>query len=98
MLSIITHAPRSWTAAAMAGMSCTSKVSEPGDSVNTTVVLVAHERGDIAPDQGVVVRGLDAEAGEHRVAESPGRAIDRVGDEHVVAHFHEREQGGGDGG
>ena len=32
VLSIMTVAPWSWATAAIAGTSCTSKVSEPGDS------------------------------------------------------------------
>ena len=39
VLSMMTQAPCACAAAAIAGMSWTSSVSEPGDSVNTTLVL-----------------------------------------------------------
>ena len=39
LLSITTRAPCAWATAAIAGMSWISKVSEPGDSVNTMRVF-----------------------------------------------------------
>jgi hypothetical protein len=43
-------------------------------------------------DQRIIIRGLDAEPLEHAVAECPGRAIDAVGNQDVVAGPHHREQ------
>ena len=70
---------------AIAGMSCTSKLCEPGDSVNTTRVVFLMRALIPAADQRVVIGGLDAEPLQHVVAEAPRRPIDAVGDEHIVA-------------
>ena len=47
---------------------------------------------DIGADQRVVVGRLDAEALQHRVAKIARRAIDRVGDQQVVARFEAGQQ------
>ncbi len=52
VLSSTTFAPRAWATAAIAGMSCTSKVSDPGDSVNTTRVFGRKSRSIAAPASG----------------------------------------------
>ena len=66
--------PCACATAAIAGMSCISKVSEPGASVNTARVFGLQQRGDAGADQRIVVGRLDAEALEHGVAEIAGRA------------------------
>ena len=97
VLSRMTTAPAACAALAMAGMSCTSKVCEPGNSVNTTLVFLVMSLCDRAADQWVVIGGLDAEPLQHVIAEAPRRPIDAVRDEHLVAGRHESEQRGGDG-
>ena len=52
VLSTISTAPRSWAAAASAGKSWISKVSEPGDSPTTTLVLPCIRSAMPAPMQG----------------------------------------------
>ena len=52
VLSITTFAPRAWAAAAIAGMSCTSKVSEHGDSTYTTRVFGRMSCAMPAPTSG----------------------------------------------
>ncbi len=51
-LSVTTSAPRRCATAAIAGMSCTQKVSDPGDSVNTTRVFGRNSRSIPAPSSG----------------------------------------------
>jgi len=48
----MTVAPRPRATAAIAGMSWTSKVSEPGDSVNTARVFGWNSRSIAAPARG----------------------------------------------
>ena len=48
----MTMAPPAWAAATIAGMSCTSKVFEQGDSVKTTLVL-----GFISAEMPAPMRG-----------------------------------------
>ena len=52
VLSIIVSTPRPRATAAIAGTSCTSKVSEPGDSMNTTLVLARISPSMAAPISG----------------------------------------------
>ena len=84
-LSMTTSAPRPCATAAIAGMSCTPNVSEPGDSVNTRRVLGRNSRSIAGPEQRIVIGDLDAEPHQVIVAEAPRRTVDRIGDEHVVA-------------
>ena len=51
-LSVTTSAPLRWATAAIAGMSCTQNVSEPGDSVKTMRVFGFHSRSMAAPSNG----------------------------------------------
>ena len=92
VLSITTRAPCACATSAIAGMSCTSKVSEPGDSVNTMRVLGRNSRSMPAPTQRIVVAHVDAEARQVQVAEAARRPVDRVGDQHVVARLRQRQQ------
>ena len=73
---MMSAAPRACAARLRAGMSCISKVCEPGASVNTTLVFGFISCGDAGPDERIVIGGLDAEARQHRVAEIARRAID----------------------
>ena len=73
-------------------MSCTSNVSEPGDSVKTMRVFGAELALDRGARERIVVAHLDAEARQMSVAEPPRRSVDRVGDEDVVAGARQREQ------
>ena len=52
VLSSTTFAPRACATAAMAGTSCTSNVSDPGDSVNTMRVFGWNSRSIAAPASG----------------------------------------------
>ena len=52
VLSTASTAPCAWAAAASAGRSCTSKVSEPGDSPTTTLVRARIRSAMPAPMQG----------------------------------------------
>ena len=52
VLSITTSASRPCATAAIAGTSCTSKVSDPGDSVNTMRVFGLNQRAIPAPASG----------------------------------------------
>ncbi len=56
----------------------------------------AHQLGDPGTDERIVVRRLDAELGQHVVAELARRLIDAVDHENVVAGFDEGEDGGAD--
>ena len=80
-LSMTTRAPRRCATAAIAGMSCTSKVSDPGDSVKTSFVFGAEFALDRRARQRIVVAHLDAEARQMKVAEPARRPVDGVGDE-----------------
>ena len=52
VLSMMTQAPAPCAASAIAGMSCISSVSEPGDSVKTTLVLGRIRAAIPAPSVG----------------------------------------------
>ena len=52
VLSRTTRAPRSCAACAIAGTSCTSNVSDPGDSTKTTLVFGRNARTMSAPSRG----------------------------------------------
>ena len=52
VLSTISTVPLAWAASASAGKSCTSKVSEPGDSPTTTLVFSRIRSAMPAPIQG----------------------------------------------
>ena len=97
VLSSTTSAPAACAAAAMAGMSCTSKVWEPGNSVNTSLVF-SDQVLNAGAYAGVVIGGLDAQPLQHVVAKAARGAIDAIADEHLVTGRDEREEGGGDGG
>ena len=71
----------------MAGMSCTSNVSEPGDSTKTTRVLGSHQGADAGTDERVVEGGLDAEALELGAAEAARWPVHAVGHQDVVTGF-----------
>ena len=54
--------------------------------------VLLHQRGDSGPGQRIVVGRGDAEPGEDLVAERARRPIGAVGDKHVVAGMHDRQQ------
>ncbi len=62
VLSISTTSSRACAASAIAGMSCISKESEPGASVNTARVFGWNKARDAGADQRIVVGRLHAEA------------------------------------
>ena len=51
-----------------------------------------HQAGDVAPGEGIVVGGLDAETGEEAVAGRAHRAVDAVGHQHMVAAAQEAQE------
>ena len=55
------------------------------------------EPGDVGAEQRVVVLDRDTQPGEQPVAQLPGRAVDRVHHEQVIARAGHRQQGDGDG-
>ena len=69
----------------MAGMSCISKLCEPGASTNTARVFGLNSLAMPAPISGIVVARFNAHALEHAVAEIAGRTVDAVGDQDMVA-------------
>ena len=77
---------------AIAGTSCTSNDSEPGDSTEHRAGIRLHQRGDAAADQRIEIGRGDARAVEHGVAEIARRPIDIVGDQHMVAGMQDRQQ------
>ena len=87
VLSIIDEARRArCAAAAIAGTSCISKVSEPGALDEDQPGVGADQRGDAGADQRVVEGRLDAEARcSVPVAEAARRAVDGVDHQQVVA-------------
>ena len=54
------------------------------------------QAGDAGADQGIEIAGLDAVAGQHAVAEIARRPVDIVADQHMIAGFQHRKQGGAD--
>ncbi len=78
-------APRACATAAIAGMSCTSNVSEPGDSANTMRVFGRNACSIAGAEQRIVVARPRRRGAQVVVAEAARRAVDGVGDEHVVA-------------
>ena len=55
---MMTTAPASCAAFTIAGMSCTSKVCEPGELGEDDLRLVAEQLFDPGADQGVVIDGV----------------------------------------
>jgi hypothetical protein len=62
VLSIITSTSRACAAATIAGMSCISKVCEPGASVQTALVFGLNSIGDAGAGCRIVIGDLDAVA------------------------------------
>lgn len=81
----------------MAGISCISKVSEPGASVNTTLVFSRHQVGNAGADERVIIGGFDAKAGQHLVAELARREIGAVGHQQMIAGGEQSRQAAGNG-
>lgn len=52
VLSAATSAPRAWAAATIAGTSCTSMVTDPGDSTQTSGVSSVSRSAMRAPSMG----------------------------------------------
>ena len=50
--------------------------------------------GNAGPDAGIVIRGGDAEPRQDLSAKIPCRPIGAVGDQHMIAGTHDRQQGG----
>ena len=73
-------------------MSCTSNVSDPGDSANTSFVFGRNASRDGCAGQRIVVADVDAEATQVVVAEAPRRTVDGVGDEQVITGREQRQQ------
>ena len=65
----MTQAPRACATSAIAGMSWTSSVCEPGDSVSTALVFGRISASIPAPMVGVIVARLDPEASQSLVGE-----------------------------
>ena len=85
-----TGTPLARAAWQMAGMSWTSKVCEPGDSVSTSSVSGRMSAATPAPVERVVILDVHAHPLEHARSEPPRRVIDAVGDQHVPARFRQR--------
>ena len=81
----------------MAGTSCTSKVCEPGELGEHHLGVGLEQLLDAGANQRIVIGGLDPEPLQHVVAEPPRRAVDAVGDEHMVSRREKGEEGRGDG-
>ena len=92
VLSSSTSAPWRCATSAIAGRSCTSKESDPGDSVNTIRVFGRNSLSIAAPAERIVVAHLDPETLELLLAEAPRRTIHGVGDQQVIAGPRRREQ------
>ena len=96
VLSNMTHAPRAWATSAMAGTSWTSKVSEPGDSVNTGSGVRPHQRFDSSADAGIVIGGFDPHALQRPVGEGARGTVDGIAHEQVIAGAQRRHERGHD--
>ena len=92
VLSSMTRAPRARAASAIAGTSWTSKVSEPGDSTKTTARARPDQPLDAGAGQRVVIGRLDAEAGQHAIAELASGCVGGIHHQEMIAGLEEAHQ------
>ena len=97
VLSKTTAASWAWATAAIAGTSCISKVSEPGDFEIDRARALAEERLDAGADRGVEIDSIDAHPLQHTLRKAAGRGIDAIGHQELVAGLQAGEKRGGYG-